>query len=350
MALVPAPRPVSAQTAGCGAARHPGVPGKTVDYVRAFAGENLTHRLALPPGYSASSPPAPLLLFFHGWMSDSGSCGALCDSDAPALGFITLSVQGMGAIGGGSAPSWNGSGSVASPGSRGATCQPDATSYCYDDCAGACADNCWWTTCLDSVGEVVDTLNALEAALCVDTSMVWASGFSNGGIFTYQLAQDPRLAPRLAGLLPISGLPHIGFLGAPRANPRMSYLANLGSLDTTVPPFCNTNESDRSLDTSSQPGGWYYQTGRSTSDSFAAIKGCSGPRVNASRWRIGEFAELSCTMVQGCPEGDVVECLGPHGHVFGLAEQRAPLLAFALDHPLKAEAVAEAAASAEVPR
>ena len=45
-----APRPVSAQTAGCGAARHPGVPGKTVDNVRAIAGENLTHRLRLPPG------------------------------------------------------------------------------------------------------------------------------------------------------------------------------------------------------------------------------------------------------------------------------------------------------------
>ena len=316
----------AAQTAGCGRARHPGVPGATVDFNQTFARQVLTHKLTLPHDYSPQIP-SPLLLFFHGWGATSSSCGSLCDADAPAAGFIALSMQGIGL-------SWNGSGSVASPGARGPTCEANATNYCYADCGSACADNCWWTTCEDSAGEVAAALDALEGALCVDQRMIWATGCSNGGIFLYELAQDARVAPRLAGIAPVVGLPHIGFLGAPRANPRMSYLGNLGSLDTTVPPLCNTNESDRSLDTSSQPGGWFYQTSRSTSDSVAAIKGCAGPREPTTDWGIGAFADLNCTRVRGCPHGDVVECLAPHGHACGLDNQNAPLLAFARAHPL----------------
>ena len=320
--------PVGSQTTGCGKAEHPGAPGRTVGYNRTFAGQVLTHELTLPLTYSPLTPSA-LLLFFHGWGATATTCGSLCDADAPTAGFIALSMQGIGG-------SWNGSGSVASPGARGPTCEANATDYCYGDCRDRCADNCWWTTCEDSVGEVIDALDALETALCVNASMVWAAGCSNGGIFLYQLAQDARIAPRLAGIAPLVGLPHIGFLGAPRANPRMSYLGNLGSLDTTVPPLCNTNESDRSLDTSSKPGGWYYHTARSTSDSVAAVKGCTGPREPTSDWGIDAFFELNCTRVRGCPQGDVAECLAPHGHACGLDSQNAPLLAFALAHPLPA--------------
>ena len=328
-----APRAVS-QSPGCGSAQHPGTPGATTEYRRSYAGQALTHYLSLPAAYSPSVP-VPLLFFFHGWGAGASSCGSLCEQDAPAAGFAVISVQGLGAIGGSPMPSWNGSLSASSPGWRGATCQPNATSYCYDGCR--CADNCDWTTCLDSVGEVVDLLDALEASLCLDRRRVWASGCSNGGIFLYQLARDARIAPRLAGLLSQVGLPLIGALGAPAANPRMSYMANLGSLDTTVPPLCNTNESDRSLDTASQTGGWYYQTARSTSDSIGAVKGCRGPRVATAEWGIGAFPELACSKLLGCPQGDVVECLEPHGHACGLPSQNAPMLAFAAAHPLADE-------------
>ena len=322
-----------AQTPGCGNARHPGTAGRTVRYNRTFEGMVLTHTLTLPQSYNTSVPSA-MLLFFHGWGADATSCGALCDKDAPEAGFITLSMQGIGTTNGNSVPSWNGSGSVASPGSRGATCEVNATNNCYDDCGSLCTDNCWWTTCLDSVGEVVDALDALEAELCIDTAMIWATGCSNGGIFTYQLAVDSRTAPRLAGIAPVVGLPHIGFLGAPAANTRISYISSLGAFDTTVPPFSNTNESDRSLDTRSQPGGWYYQTGYSTSESIAKVKKCTGPRERTADWDISAFPELNCTRVPGCAAGDVVECVGPFGHTCDLPSQNAPLLAFARAHPL----------------
>ena len=103
-----------AQSPGCGAAQHPGVAGRTVDYERPYAGQALMHRLTLPAAYQPATPSA-LLLFFHGWGASATTCGALCDAEAPAAGFVALSMQGIGS-------SWNGSGSVASPGARGATC------------------------------------------------------------------------------------------------------------------------------------------------------------------------------------------------------------------------------------
>jgi hypothetical protein len=109
------------------------------------AGQALTHRLTLPAAYQPATPSA-LLLFFHGWGASPTTCGALCDAEAPAAGFVALSMQGIGS-------SWNGSGSVASPGARGATCEANATDYCYSDCAAGCADNCWWTTCAASAPE-----------------------------------------------------------------------------------------------------------------------------------------------------------------------------------------------------
>ena len=163
--------------------------------------------------------------------------------------------------------SWNGSGSVASPGSRGATCQTNANDCCndYPEC-GSCADNCYWTTCEDSVQYVSEVLDSLEEELCLDLDMIWASGCSNGGIFLYELARDSRMSDRLAGIVPLVGVPHNGFNFGP--SHFMHYLGMFGTSDTTVPALTptNTNQPDVNVDTSSKPGGWYYQTARSTTD------------------------------------------------------------------------------------
>jgi len=51
-----------------------------------------------------------------------------------------------------------------------------------------CADTCWWTTCEDSVAQVVALLDELGALLCLDTRRIHATGISNGGVFLYELA------------------------------------------------------------------------------------------------------------------------------------------------------------------
>lgn len=68
---------------------------------------------------------------------------------------------------------------------------------------------------------------------CVDMSMVWAGGFSNGAMFTYELAHDERTASLLAGIVPSSGLPHYGFNMGPKFN--MSYFGFYGRQDDTCP-------------------------------------------------------------------------------------------------------------------
>lgn len=95
-----------------------------------------------------------------------------------------MSMTGIGAWGW---ESWNGFGSTQSPGPKGKTCNTHSEDYCYHDC-GNCDDNCWWTTCKDSVAQTLDVLNHVLDNYCIDMSMIWGTGCSNGGMFLYELA------------------------------------------------------------------------------------------------------------------------------------------------------------------
>ena len=66
-------------------------------------------------------------------------------------------------------------------------------------------------------------LDGLEAALCLDTSKLFATGESNGGMFMFELATDVRTADRLAAFFPTIGLPHNGFNFQPRSTPAPLY-------------------------------------------------------------------------------------------------------------------------------
>ena len=184
-----------AQSSGCGSSAWAANSEETISFE--YDGTSYSHIVQTPSSYDPSVP-APLLLYFHGWGGSSTSCYNTCD-DANDAGFVTASLTGVGPTWG---ASWNAVGSAASPGPAGPTCSSGATDYCYDDCDGACADNCWWTTCKDSVRQAMDLLDYLETELCIDTARIWASGCSNGGLFTFELARDARSAPRLAGIAP----------------------------------------------------------------------------------------------------------------------------------------------------
>jgi len=67
--------------------------------------------------------------------------------------------------------------------------------------------------------------------------MIWATGCSNGGMFMFELANNPRTAHYLAGIAPMVGLPHNGFNFGP-ASP-MSMVGMWGLNDKTVPPIAN---------------------------------------------------------------------------------------------------------------
>mmetsp|Transcript_20553 Transcript_20553/g.34582 ORF Transcript_20553/g.34582 Transcript_20553/m.34582 type:complete len:397 (+) Transcript_20553:13-1203(+) len=339
IALLPSVALVAADeySKGCGQKLTIGSPGETVVWTTTYQGVEYDQKLTLPDSYTPDTP-VPLQMHHHGWGSSSSECGASCSRRAPKHGFASIALQGIGKPGW---ASWNGSGTVASPGSRGAVCQTNAIDYCseYPECGDTCKDNCYWTTCEDSVQYVSEILDTLQDNLCLDLDRVWATGCSNGGIFLYELAKDPRMSGRLAGIVPLVGVPHNGFNFGPTN--AMHYMGMFGTDDTTVPALLptNTNQVDVNVDTANRPGGWYFQTARSTTDLWGDCMGC-GERVNATEWGISSQAKLECTQRSTPEKGnggdsgvvDVVECSFKGGHVCGLNAQWATAFNFMSSH------------------
>ena len=197
-----------------------------------------------------------------------------------ANGYIVASPLGFDDSGT-ARTSWNGVGTVASPGLKGRTCYdpPNAfASMCYRRSCGRCADSCWWTTCEDSIAQVRTLLAELSRSLCFDTTSVFASGVSNGGMFLYELARSD-LADAFAGFMPIVGSPHWGFNQGP-ARPPVPFFGTWGRADTTIPALPNLHarghpgDPEATLDTSYQPmfsGGWLYTSARAASAHYIYI-------------------------------------------------------------------------------
>jgi len=259
-------------------------------------------RLSLPTSYGApASRPPPLLLAFHG---HGGAMNASDVFHAHGLvnGYIVASPLGFD-DNGTALTSWNGVGTVASPGPNGRTCYDPTNAFagmCYRSC-GSCADSCWWTTCEDSVAQVRMLLDELSRALCFDTSSVFASGVSNGGMFLYELARSD-LANAFAGFMPVVGSPHWGFNDGPERAP-VPFFGTWGREDTTIPSVPNLyapghpGDPDATLDTSYRPlsqGGWLFTSARAVSSRWALANGCDGASANAS----------SATPRTGCADGD----------------------------------------------
>lgn len=282
------------------------------------------HLVSLPNDYD-NAKPSRLLLSFHGWGGSSTSCGSACSTHFTDHGIITVSLSGYGG-------SWNGVGTTASPGQDGATCTPNATDYCYDDC-GSCADNCWWTTCKDSVDQTLQVLNKVESELCINPAQIWAMGCSNGAMFMFELAADPRIASRLAGVFPVVGQPHNGF-NVPPAVGGINLMGFYGLQDTTIPPLSNTDDPTKSFDTASP--GWYFNTARNVTSLWAQYGGCDGWEFT-SNWSIAQYADsdgLSCVRATDCNDAnlEIIECLFDGGHTCYKDYQVGPILAFIMDN------------------
>ncbi len=201
------------------------------------------------------------------------------------------------------------------------TCDPNNVygNYCkqYKECTCQQSDGCWWTTCHDSVRQVINMLNMVESQLCIDLDRVWASGCSNGGMFTHELARDVRTAGRIRGIAPIVGLPHWGYSTGPVVE-GISYFGMFGVDDDVVPPVTNTDISNMSQENQ----GWRYTAYNKTVADWTMGNGCSGdgqaPLIG-NEYNTTDYGFFNC--VQGCDEDEakntshVVGCLFEGGHV-----------------------------------
>jgi len=273
-------------------------------------GQPRSYFVRLPESYRPQQKH-PLLLYFHGWGGDAKTIAENDDLDVMANreGWISIHVTGMSDvpsswIGEWGAEftwgSWNGSGTVSSPGPAGAICSEDAPETpCYESC-GDCKDHCWWTTCTDDVSFVSHLLDHLESSLCIDTDRIVASGFSNGGVFLYELAAHEAISKRLAAIIPVSGLPHIGFNRGPAT--AMQLFGLWGRVDDEVPGF-HLNSSRGPNGATVSADGFYY----TPLDAVLELWSTGEPKKFETS--LDGILALSCSS-----HGSVVACTWAGGH------------------------------------
>lgn len=145
-------------------------PGTTESSIQS-GGLERSFRVHVPPGQVETG--YPLVLVFHG----GGGSGEQIElrstrfsEIADEEGFVAVYPDGTGVL-----KTWNGGG-----------------------CCGAAVRED-----VDDVGFVRDLLDHLEDSLCIDSSKVFATGMSNGGILSHRLACE--LSGRIAAIAPVAG-------------------------------------------------------------------------------------------------------------------------------------------------
>ena len=138
-------------------------------------GRTRTYLLYVPESYAGA--PTPVVLAFHGGHggnSYSLMYGSQLNNVAHTNGFVVAYPDGTDAPGG-VQPSWNGGG-----------------------CCGYAAANH-----VDDVGFTRMLIDDIGTLVNVDEQRVFATGISNGGVFSHRLGME--LADRIAAIAPVAG-------------------------------------------------------------------------------------------------------------------------------------------------
>ncbi len=281
-----------------------------------------TFRVHVPTGYDANTP-TPLVVIFHSWGGDENEFigNETVNSEADKRSYILVAPRGLGS----GAPdnsynSWSFRGSTTgSDGDSKPICDTSLTpDYSYDSCEKIKENSCSWTHCqADDVGFAVALVDVIKAKLCVDAEKVFATGGSNGGMFTWELGQNRTSAPSFRAIAPIIGLPHRAYLDAPGKEDEMPVLVITGMQDNVVPPGA---WDDDSFTTTSNDNDRFYYTGASAiAKTWAAAHQCD---TSAKAVAIDVAYELPdcrtyCTADSGLPR--VLDCRAGMGHSYGLS-------------------------------
>jgi len=171
-----------------------------------------TYRVFVPSRYQPGTA-YPLVMVFHGWGGDENEF--LDDKNVTTLadqrGYVVVAPRGLGSAAPDSNPnSWSFRGSttgLAGTNEDGASrnqatsgaaiCDPNRTpNFTYPSCKNIARSTCSWTQCqADDIAFALALVKEIESKLCVDTVRVFASGGSNGGMFTWELGQARTIRP-----------------------------------------------------------------------------------------------------------------------------------------------------------
>lgn len=324
------PLPALASESRCAG---PGLQEGTHEFT--FAGVPRTFRLTLPPG-SSNDQPLPLIVLFHGW---GGNENEFLQYDsvinaADQRGYAVVAPRGLGS----GAPdhslnSWSFSGSSTGLDRNGEpVCDSEITpDNSYPSCSEYSANSCAWTHCQqDDVAFFVALLDHLETQLCIDSDRIYAAGGSNGGMFTWELGQNPLSASRLRAIAPIIGMPHRTYTDGPGREGELPALSITSQLDPVSPPggwgdmhFTTTsNGSDR----------YYYASASAITASWAQAHDChveTQASLVATPWDEVECRSY-CAGGAGLPQ--VLDCRADLGHDYELSWAWPLVLQFFDDH------------------
>ena len=227
-------RPATKVGIGCHHAATPGVATQTL----AVDGAEREYLLSVPASYDPTRP-APLILDFHGLGSDQDQQALYSglNPKAGAAGYIVITPAGTGAI----------------------------RHWSWPPLLGGVAD-------VDFVKQMLATTSR---TLCIDAKRVYATGISDGAIFSTKLAC--ALPGRLAAIAPVAGVNGTKVCGA--GTPRTSVLAFHGTADPIVPYEGGRYFAGAKAADVPEPAG-----GRARSASSSA--GCAHNR-STPRWRTG---------------------------------------------------------------
>lgn len=277
-------------------------------------------RVHVPRGYDKDIP-TPLVTIFHGWGGNENEFigSKTVTSEANKHGYILVAPRGLGSgFPDGSYNSWSFSGSTTGlDGSGTAVCDHSITpDYSYPSCSTVKDNSCSWTQCqANDVDFVVALIEEVKTALCIDTDRVFATGGSNGGMFTWELAQNRTSAREFRAIAPLIGLPHRAYLEAQGKDSDMPALVITGTRDKVVPPGA---WEDPSFTTTSNGGDRFYYTGataitRSWADQH---EGCNSS-VPATSFNTG-YRKADCRTY--CPDDSswprVLDCRAKMGHSY----------------------------------
>ena len=311
-------------------------------YTLEHGGLTRTFRLYVPPGYT-STVPSRLVMLFHGWGGNEDEFlgdSAVID-EARARAYILAAPRGLG-----SGPpdhsrnSWTFRGSATGVAGAGVSSKSTAAAaaicdtistpdYRYPSCkTGTAKNTCSWTQCQDDdIGFTVALVHYLETRLCIDTAHVYATGGSNGGMFTWELGQNPLSAPILRAIAPVIGLPHKGYVSGPGKPDHMPVMLVTGLNDPVVPP--GTWDSDAYTTTSNDSDHFYYTGATAITKRWAAAAGCNtSGKERALAYGAGQADCRSYCPATGTRWPAVLDCRANMAHDYGLPWSWKPIMDF----------------------
>jgi polyhydroxybutyrate depolymerase len=298
-----------------------------------------TYRAFVPSGIDAARP-APLALVFHGWGEDENAFldAPVVTAEADARGFILVAARGTGSEGGDeSYNSWTFRGSATGIGGDGQPiCGNPETNYAYKSCGpvgqGISQSGCAWTHCqTDDIAFVKALVAEVSSKACVDMDRVFATGGSNGGMFTWELGQNPETAPMLRAIAPLIGLPHRGFLDGPGRPDGLPALLITGVDDPTVPPGA---WEDPGFSTTADADLYDYTGATGITRVWAQAHQCA---VGAPAQSVAFGAEgIDCRSYCGADASGlppVLDCRAQMAHDYGLDKTWPMILSFFAGQP-----------------